>query len=1321
MKSKIFLFSIIFLALGFNFLFTQAKINKGQGIPKGMSLSINSFYKIEIPRTDFGKIYSTTTVFSEDFESGIGSWSISGGLWEVGAPTSGPNNAHSGTNVAATSLSGNYPDNADAFLISPDINLPSSGIITLKFYHWYQTESGYDYCYFMISTDGGANWQTLRTYNGYSGGWILENLNLSSFAGRTVKLGFRFTSDYSITYAGWYIDDILIEVSTPGIPFNAFKLTSDPSDDIQPAWSPDGSTIAFVSNRIGGQDGHDLFAINPDGTNERLLAKFTVTDPWGGRFGFPNWLGNTGDIVMMDYKYFHEVMRFYLSSALANQALPVTRNVWDGDSDYIQRLLFVPGGLGAYPTVANDTSKIAWVALIDNWAYTPPEQRRWQIRFYIGSLDTFIGNTDNAGTLILQTDPGGVIETWSRTIAFSPDAQKLAAAVCFSGWYTQGKRKDLYIVDLTNNSLQRLTTTGDQGWDIASIAWSSQDWIAFSMRQSDTSSYDLYLIRPDGTGLTRLTDTPWNEIDPSWSPDGGKIVFAADKDGNYDLYIMDITPSQAGNINLYFDQINSTNFPNIDCYVTVVDSAGNPVSGLTNSNFSVFENNILQSPITVIPLGTAQAPISVALVIDRSGSMSGQPISDAKTAASSFVDNMNPNDRAAVISFSTDVTVDQSFTSDKNALKNAIGSISAGGNTAIYNAAFTALSLLSAETNQRKAVILLTDGADNSSTITPDSVIRYANQLGIPIHTIGLGLSPGSSEEQALIYLSQSTGGRYYYSPTSSQLTELYNLISVQLQAQYKISYTTSNPAYDNTIRTVKVIVNYLSSSDTAIRAYRSPGTGNWSIKISAYSDSLSDVDNFAGVNLNASDSLDLYDVPEPPAPVNNFLQLYFPHPEWGHILGPLYSKDIRYARALKNRTIEWYFEVNTDILNRQITIQVTPDSLFPGDYLIVLEDLDAGVKTIINESNTYTYNSGTGGIRRFKLVVGKIFTSRVFPSGWNLAGVPLNLDSTNTGAFITDDVTSPFYIYRYTPYAGYRLNDRFDPGRGFWLGLVSGGEIDFYGSYFNDTLEISLDKYWNIISPPYLSDVPKGSILIERGGVRVSLDSAVSLGWVTDVFYGYNGSSYLFADTLRAWEGYWFASLVDSAKLVFVPLSGAVSPKILSSDLVVSNRNWRIYLGVESDRGVFDKLAFFGVSDGASDSLDLRYDYPKPPEPPGGVPSVQIYFYHPEWGFALGPYFATDIRQPFTSVKSWKLYVKNNSNIGSEVKLTWDIAEAPSGFDLILKDVTASVTVDMRREGSYSFNAGANEVREFRFDAITYAGGTDEICLLYTSDAADE
>lgn len=311
------------------------------------------------------------------------------------------------------------------------------------------------------------------------------------------------------------------------------RLTTNPANDIQPAWSPDGRTIVFVSDRLGGKDGYDLFAINPDGTDERLLAQFTVTDPWGGRFGQPGWLG--GDLLVMDHKYFWEIMRFSLNKATLDNALPVRRDIWDGDSQYLTRLLFVPGGQGASSPISLDGSQIAWAAMTDIWDRVPPERWRHQVRIYYGGLETFVGNTDSAGTVVFEAEPGGFIEEYG-SIAFSPDGKKLLISACVRGW-TEGKGRDLYLVDLTTRKAQRLTSTGEEGYDNTGVAWSAQNVIIFASGKRNGGNYDLFVMYPDGSGFTRLTDTPWNEIQPSWSPDGTRFVFASDKEGNYDLYI----------------------------------------------------------------------------------------------------------------------------------------------------------------------------------------------------------------------------------------------------------------------------------------------------------------------------------------------------------------------------------------------------------------------------------------------------------------------------------------------------------------------------------------------------------------------------------------------------------------------------------------------------------------------------------------------------------------------------------------------------------------------------------------------------------------
>lgn len=303
------------------------------------------------------------------------------------------------------------------------------------------------------------------------------------------------------------------------------QLTNNSSDNIQPSWAPDGTTIAFISNRINGLDGSDLFAIQPDGQNERILAQFTVTDTWHGRFGQPSWIGQSGDLLIMDYKYYHEVMRFNLSGAVANNALPVGRSIYDGNSSYVSRLLFVPGGQGGgTPVTSSDGLKLAW---------RHTSSSSYLLRMYSGNPNVSIGNTDTAGTLLLQVTGGGWIVD---PISFSPDGTKLVFAGCISN--CQGKGSDLHIIDVDTKAINRITTSGDQGASSNYPTWSSNNIIAFSWRTDDTAKYDLYTIKPDGTGQSRLTENIWDSIYPSWSPDGNSIVFSSNASGNYNIYTM---------------------------------------------------------------------------------------------------------------------------------------------------------------------------------------------------------------------------------------------------------------------------------------------------------------------------------------------------------------------------------------------------------------------------------------------------------------------------------------------------------------------------------------------------------------------------------------------------------------------------------------------------------------------------------------------------------------------------------------------------------------------------------------------------------------
>jgi hypothetical protein len=162
---------------------------------------------------------SDTMFFADDMESGVGGWTH-GGMhdeWELGTPMYGPSGAHSGSNCWGTDLDDTYDDDYNQWLMSPAVNLRGTSSASLNFYRWYNIESGYDYGYVEISTDNESTWTELKSYTGAEATWTRESIDISAYTGYPdVKVRFRLTSDYFVTYAGLYIDDVAI-IGTGGI------------------------------------------------------------------------------------------------------------------------------------------------------------------------------------------------------------------------------------------------------------------------------------------------------------------------------------------------------------------------------------------------------------------------------------------------------------------------------------------------------------------------------------------------------------------------------------------------------------------------------------------------------------------------------------------------------------------------------------------------------------------------------------------------------------------------------------------------------------------------------------------------------------------------------------------------------------------------------------------------------------------------------------------------------------------------------------------------------------------------------------------------
>jgi bacillopeptidase F (M6 metalloprotease family)/putative cell wall-binding protein/subtilisin family serine protease len=153
-----------------------------------------------------------TLALYADFEADDGGF-VSGGAgntWEWGVPTSGPESAHSGSNVWATNLAGTYSSNAECWLETPPVDLSGCSSAILEFAHWHNLEQNWDFGLVQVSGDGGETWEEAASFTGVKEDWSYALVPLDAYAGGTVSIRFVQTSDGSINRLGWYIDDVTV-------------------------------------------------------------------------------------------------------------------------------------------------------------------------------------------------------------------------------------------------------------------------------------------------------------------------------------------------------------------------------------------------------------------------------------------------------------------------------------------------------------------------------------------------------------------------------------------------------------------------------------------------------------------------------------------------------------------------------------------------------------------------------------------------------------------------------------------------------------------------------------------------------------------------------------------------------------------------------------------------------------------------------------------------------------------------------------------------------------------------------------------------------
>ena len=237
---------------------------------------------------------------------------------------------------------------------------------------------------------------------------------------------------------------------------------------------------------------------------------------------------------------------------------------------------------------------------------------------------------------------------------------------------------------------------------------------------------------------------------------------------------------------------------------TVLDHKGELVNDLTKSNFKIFEDNVLQS---VISLQHQDTPVSIGLLVDDSGSM-GSKRDAVASAALDLVKASNPQDETFVVNFSDQAYVDQDFTSDLNKLREGLSHPTLSGATALYDTVIAAADKMSrSATRPRKVLVVITDGDDNASTRTlNDAIHRVQDTQGPIIYSIGL-LFGGDNSRHArhdLQALSSGTGGIAFFPGSLKDIDSVAAQVARDIRNQYAIAYHSAKGS-DGKYHAVKV------------------------------------------------------------------------------------------------------------------------------------------------------------------------------------------------------------------------------------------------------------------------------------------------------------------------------------------------------------------------------------------------------------------------------------------------------------------------------------------------------------------------------------
>jgi Ca-activated chloride channel family protein len=243
--------------------------------------------------------------------------------------------------------------------------------------------------------------------------------------------------------------------------------------------------------------------------------------------------------------------------------------------------------------------------------------------------------------------------------------------------------------------------------------------------------------------------------------------------------------------------------------VGVTEPNGRFVTGLEKENFKVYEEKVEQE---ISQFSADDSPLSVGIVFDTSGSM-GNKLAKSRQAVAQFMKTANPEDEFFLVQFNDRPEMVVPFTPDPEDIQSRLAFTQSKGRTALLDGVYMAMNEMKRARNGRKAILIISDGGDNSSRYTESEVRNAVREADVQIYAIGIFepyASRGRTPEELngptlLAEIAEQTGGRHFPVENLAELPDVAAKIGLELRNEYVLGYSPKNLTRDGKYRRVQV------------------------------------------------------------------------------------------------------------------------------------------------------------------------------------------------------------------------------------------------------------------------------------------------------------------------------------------------------------------------------------------------------------------------------------------------------------------------------------------------------------------------------------